>query len=418
MLIALLAGLALAEPPCEPTTRPDVIEGVNFWIEWDPEVGDAALAQANLDWAEEARAVYIDQLGYDYPDATVLIELEASISAGGLTSTITCPDGTIVPHITLFATTIGQPGENTTKHEVVHAVQYAYMGSYVSAIGSWNWWMEGHASWLTWFADGNDSERYRPALGLLDKPWIGLHQTPLAYANSDTSRFLYANVLLVDHLDRTHGPEAVRATWEYGGPLSGTPIYFPDALDAAGIDFEPFWRGYLAETVVGDVKEGPPYWPDGFNVEKRVSELPASGTPDAERRPQGFGMSAVHIRKVAGLPGNDLLVEFDGDATVDWIGVLVRADGKGPGDQVLDVVDLDIQAGKGSARLPDFDGVDEAFLVVSPISQSLEPRDYTWSAELTRPEVEEKAGCGCTHTAPAGFGLGSFLLALGLLRRR
>ena len=415
MLGTWIVAAALATP-CAPIESANFLEGDHFWIEWDPAVCDTEAAQQILDWSEEARTIYMDELGYAFTDQTILIRVEDFGGVGGLATTVACPDGSLSPLLTLYAANIGDPGENTSKHEVVHAVQYAYMGSYIDGITSWPWWMEGCAMWTTTFADDNFLEWAGRAEDYLETPWIGLHQTPLAYSDPQRSRFLYGTGLIAQFLSDADSPEAVRRTWEYGQTVTGTPIYFPDAIEAAGLEWEPFWTDFMAAVTVLDIPQSN-YFSEAVFVEDKVGSLPAQGSPDEEREPQGMGLSVVHFRKVVGQPGRDLEVTFEGDPDVPWMAVLVRTRGKGPGGKVLDVVPVEVGAdGKGQASLTEFDGTKEGWLVVSPQSLDLEPREFTWSAQLNElPTEEEPKGCGCDSTGGLGW---AWLGALLLWRRR
>lgn len=420
MLLSLWLGGALGAagpPPCEPIQAPErSLAGEHFWIEWDAPVGDPVVAQQTLDWAEAARQTYID-LGWPFTDRTILIRLtESDSGSGGLATTSTCPDGAIVPLLTLFAMSLGDPGRNITMHEVGHAAEYGYMGAYLDAVTSWPWWLEGTAVWLATKADGDLDEWADDAENYLATPHLGLHQTPFAYTNPEQSRFLYGTGLIVQYLEDQAGPEAVRATWAYGGTVSGTPIWFPDAIAAAGLDWDVFWTGFMASVTVLDLPEANEFF-EGPRLEQRVNSLPASGEPGPKTRPQGMGLGLIQFKRTTGAPGRDLVVSFDGDPAVPWMAVLVRTTGQAPGGEVLEVVPIEVGAdGHGEAELVDFDGSADGWLVVSPQDATLEPRDYAWSAALNELPGEGPKGCGCAHGS-GGPGAGA-LLALALLRRR
>jgi len=416
----MLFSMALAaDPPCTPISSEFYVEGEHFWVQWDEPVADVEEAQQVLEWAEVARSTYLD-LGWPITDETILIRIEESPAGGGLCTTTEGDRGVITPVITLFSTEPGKTSENTTMHEVVHAFEYAYMGTYLDAITSWPWWVEGTASWLTTHADGDLLTWRLDVRDYIDTPWVGLHQTPVAYSDPDAAAFLYGTAFLAQYIEDEHGMEAVRKTWEYGSEHTGTPIYLPDAIEGAGIAWEPFWQDYLATLAVLDTPYGGDF-ASGTFIEKHVRDLPADGSPKNARQPQGMGVSIIHFAASVGLEGRSLDVSFSGDPEVTWMGVLVRTKGKGPGGRVKELVPLQIDdSGEGTASLAEFDGKREAYLVVSPQDMSLEPHDFTWTAELGgAPEVEKasESGCGCNTPGRTVAWL-PLLLSLGVLRSR
>ncbi len=421
MLFFLATSALAGPPPCSPIDTEFYLEGDHFWVRWDEAVGNPERGQEVLDWAETARSTYLD-LGWPVTDQTILIRIEESASTGGLCSTTECDDGTIVPVITLFTPGLGDPSQNTTMHEVVHAFEYGYMGTYLDAINSWSWWLEGTAVWMTTHADGDLLEWRMDSREYLEIPWTGLHQTPLAYSDPSLTGYLYGTAYIAQYMEDRHGADSVRKTWEYGGDHTGTPIYFPDAVEAAGIEWEPFWQDFMATTTVLDL----PYGDDmtvGTFIEKHVRDLPADGSPKNARQPQGLGISIIHFKKDVGQEDRSLDVSFQGDPEVPWMAVLVRTKKTGPGGKVKEIVPLEIDdEGRGSASLSEFDGSNEGYLVVSPQDMALEPHDYSWTAELGGGPViapEEKSGCGCQSTGGSAgwFALFAVVLA-GRLRRR
>jgi len=418
-MLLFLALNAAAAPPCNPINSDLFIRGEHFWVRWDAEVGDEEEAEQVLQWAEEARESYID-LGWPITDQTIIIGIEQSPQAGGLCSTAECPDGTVVPVITLFATGPSQSGENTVKHEVVHAFEYYHMGSYIDAITSWAWWVEGTASWLVIHGD-NDLGKWRSTiLDYVDEPWIGLHQTPLAYLpGSSTNGFMYGTALIAKYIEDEYGMETMQKMWEYGGTQTGTPVYLPDAIEAADLEWEPFWQDFMAMMTVMDMEGGDEMYANSFK-ETKVGSLPADGAPKVKRMPQGLGLSIVHFKSKSGQEARSLDVSFEGDPEVEWMAVLVRTKNTGPGGKVKEVVPFELKDGKGEASLDAFDGTREGYLVVSPMGMSLEGHDYSWSASLGGgPKVgaEEEGGCGCSST-PLGVGWVGLLGLLSLVRRR
>jgi len=419
MLFSLVLT-AVAAPPCTGLTSDTYVEGAHFWVQWDETVADEAEALQVLAWAEHARSVYTG-LGWPITDETIAIRIEASTSVRGQCSTAECDDGRIIPVITLYSDDFGRTYENMTSHEVVHAFEYYHTETFAKTITSWAWWTEGTATWLTTHADGDLEEWRRDSRDYFEYPWIGLHQTPLAYVDPQLSDFLYGTAFIAQYIEDRHGVGKVLETWEYGAEYAGTPIYFPDAIEGVGLDWEDFWYDFMATAAVIDI----PYGDDlatGTFIEKNVRQLPAGGSPKDARQPQGLGLSIVHFKSDLGEEGMDLVVSFEGDPSVEWLGLLMVADQMGPGSSVRDVVRMEISEGVGVASLPDFDGSAEAFLVVSPMEMSLDPHDYAWSAELSsgsdvgRKNGEDR-GCGCDSTGGT-LGWMALLVAMSASRRQ
>ena len=420
-LLLLLSAMALAgDPPCYGLTAENSLEGEHFWIEWD-DTGDEESSAAMLQAAEEARAFYIEQMGWPFTDQTILLRVQQAPSNGGVCQTAEC-DGEPVPVITLFARSTGEPGVGTTKHEVAHAAQYSYMGAYLDAVTSWPWWLEGCAVWMTTKAVDSPSTFSSDVDDYLEVPWLALHQDATAYLETDRVRtdHMYGTAVLAQYLEDTHGADAVKATWEYGQAHTGEVIEFRDALEAQGLDWEEFWHGYMAAITVVDVTHGDAL-SEGPYVEDKVTLLPDAGEPEEDTRPQGYGLSLVKFAKNAGEPDYEFEVEVEGDPTVPWLAVLVTTKGRSAGGNVRDVVPLEIgEDGRGVGTLSGYDGSVDAWLVVSPQSMERRGFDYTWSARFLPPDTGKKSaskGCGCSTGGPSTLGW-LVLLGVAALRRR
>ena len=420
-LILLLSIAFAAEPPCYGTSGENVLEGEHFWIEWSDALGDAESSAEMLQAAEEARAYYIDEMGWPFTDRSILLRVQQAPSNGGVCQTALC-DGEPVPVITLFARATGEPGRGTAKHEVAHAAQYSYMGEYLDAVASWPWWLEGCAVWMTAKAMDNPPTWARDVAHYLKVPYIALHQDATAYLEVDRTRtdHMYGTAVLAQYLEDIHGAAAVQATWQYGAEHTGEAIEFRDAIEAQGIDFEAFWRGYMAAITVVDVTLADSLSAGPF-VEHKVTLFPDAGEPSEETRPQGYGLSLVKFPKNAGNEDYELEVEFEGDPTVPWLAVLVTTKGKAHGGSVQEIVPLEVAAdGTGVARISGYDGSVDAWLVVSPQSVERLGYDYTWSAGFVAADTAggkgKAKGCGCSTGGASGLWIG--LLALVGLRRR
>lgn len=431
LTLALSSAIA-ADEPCYGHQHPNRVSSDHFWVEWSGDVIDEGDAENILGWAEDARSVYVDELGFAFTDQAIVLRVDEStiVSPGGQTQSRDC-DGGDVPLILLFTDGLAGDAEGLVAHELGHAVQYAYMGDYQDSVASWIWWMEGMATWITVYADGDLGTWADRSDAFLYHPEIALHLNAAAFIVPDRSNHMYGSAVLAQYMDEVHGgPTAIRATWEYGAALTGEPIWFPDAVAAAGLEWDGFWQGFLAAATTGDLENGSDLG-GGARVSAEVTELPASGQPSAEEEevPEGLGFAVVHFAPEAGARKRAIEVSFDGDPSVPWHVVLVRTFGSSAGSRVVDYVPLEVDAnGHAEGWLTAMDGELDGFLVASPESMEQTPFTFAWSADLiddpgpmagtvTLSEWEAQ-GCGCATPAMPAVGPFAMLLALIGLRRR
>ncbi len=257
----LFSAPALAlEEPCYGFSSENRLSGAHFWVEWEGGVATEEDALERLEYAEAARAFFVDQ-GWRITDEPVRISIVASESAYGLTQTDKCDD-VPVPFIVLAATSADDselydiPGLGTTTHEVAHVVQFAYMGDYRDALASWTWFMEASATAMAFEVD-EDAERWaQKCQGFLDEPQLALHQNITSLAFPDRRAHLYGTAVFVRFLQLNYGgAELQQDLWEYGEQHSGDVIWFPDAADAVGLDFPAAWLHYMVVSPVLDLSD-------------------------------------------------------------------------------------------------------------------------------------------------------------------
>ncbi len=427
-MLSLTVAVA-AEEPCTGHVFDERVDSEHFWVEWEGDTITEAQGTGIATYAERARGVFVDELGWPLTDEAIVYAVRDAEGSGigGLAQTESC-DGVSVPQIELY---MGEYSEtralNIAAHELGHAAQYGYMGDYLDSVQSWLWWMEGTATWLASEVDGDpyswawDVEQY------LSHPYIGLHQGLSAFLYPERSNHMYGTAVIASYLAEHHGGAGIiRDTWAFGGPLTGEEIDFRDALVAVGLDFEAVWAEWAARMPTVDLA-----W--GYAVEhgvvalESVGSLPASGAPAYELEPQGLGFNAVHFE--AGVGGRDqaLSVVFEGDPEVPWTVVLVRVLDTAPGTPVLEYVPLAVDGqGRAEGWLSALHRGAAAFLVVSPHAIDLAPHAWSWSAEsiddpgpmdATVVLSEEPEGCGCA-AGSRPVGTVPALLVLLLLRRR
>lgn len=446
------AALVLAIPePCYGLDGPASIEGLHVWVEYPNGVSEAQ-AMRVLEAADAAWEIYAQELGWAEPPEPIAVQIDPlNDTASGQCITTDC-DGVAVPLCRVFGPAFdADHEEQTTAHEIGHAFQYALMGSYLDSLTSWAWWMEGSASWIESYYEPHPRVWGRVDDYVANPQWT-LHNDFADLFAGNRGGHMYGTVVLAFFLDQYYGgPDTVRATWEWGAEHSGEKIFFRDAIEGIGLSFAEVWPHYLATIAVLDLEgaENVAQIP-GHTV---LSALPASGAAPEASRPEGLGFALVHVPAELGMPGMDLRVQVDGDASVPWHAVLARTDGVVPGSAVLDyVVAQWDDAGHGELLLPAFDGSAEVFLAVSPEALESTPFGYSITAELVpssadssttddptttgtgtstasdennenetgtnAAEGNDGSGCTCRSTGTPGWGVLLLLLAAPKKRRR
>ncbi len=404
-----------ADEPCYGHSAENRVSTAQFWVEWDGDFLNEAQATVIAEAAEHAADTYRD-LGWQFTTEPVVIAVteQGTYGISGLTRTSVCTT-TPVPRIDLF---LGQYDESSavdvTSHEVGHIAEYAYMGAYNDSVDSWLWWMESTATWLTPHADGLWTGWGDTANAYLEHPEMGMHHGLEGFLDDNISAHMYATTYVTETLAEYAGEDAVRATWEYGGAHTGTPILFADAVNGAGVNFDAYWAWHLASLPTRDIERA------AYVTETAVADTAGALPADGSGAPQGLGVEVVRFPSTLGDKKTQLNVSFDGDPAVPWHVVLVRT----TGDAVIDYTPLTVTDGHAEGWISGFYRVD-GWLVVSPEAIDLTPRAYTWTAEaakdegpmdglVTLSEAPETGGCDHVHAG----GLLAALAALAVARRR
>lgn len=450
MLLPFAALLLAIPEPCYGLAGPTSLEGAHVWVDYPAGVSDAQ-AMRVLAAADAAWDIYADELGWVEPPQPIAVRADPDNDmASGQCITMAC-DGVDVPLCHIYGPAFdGDYEAQTTAHEIGHAFQYALMGSYTDSLTSWAWWMEGTATWIE-FAYEPDPRVWSRVDGYVANPQWTLHNDFAELFNGVRGDHMYGTAVLAFFLEQNYGgSDTVRATWEWGAERTGEKIFFRDAIEAIGLSFDEVWPHYLATISVIDLEGGENVGQiPGHTV---LSGLPGSGAAPEASRPEGLGFALVHIPAELGMPGMDLHVQIDADASVPWHAVLARTDGVIPGSAVLDYVVAEWDdAGKGELLLPAFDGTADVFLVVSPESIENTPFGYSLAAELVPTGAGESSsttdgsatttatgddttaadetstaaapqddasGCSCRSTDLPGWNALPLLLALPRRRRR
>ncbi len=430
-MVLWMSTLALAaDEPCTGHVFDQRVDSEHFWVEWEDDLLTVEQGQAIAAYAEQARTVFVDELGWPMTDESIVYAVRASEGSGigGLAQTETC-DGVPVPQIELF---LGEYSDsralNVAAHELGHAAEYGYMGAYLDSVDSWLWWMEGTATWLAAQVDGDQASWAWDVDQYLAYPHLGLHQGLSAFLYPERSNHMYGTAVLASYLAEHHGgADVVRDTWAWAGPQSGEDLYFPDALTAVGLDFEVVWAEWAARLPTVDLAWGAAAERGAATVAS-IAELPASGAPELEVQPGGLGFNLVAFEAGAGGRDQALEVSFDGDASVSWTVVLVRVVETAPGSPVLEYVPLSVDAsGHAQGWLSDFHRDAWGFLVVSPHAEDRDERAWSWdAASIDDPGPmgdtvvlsTEPEGCGCAARPGVAWAGWWAVLGLGWRRRR
>jgi hypothetical protein len=413
--LALLAPEAsAADEPCYGHTFEQRVSTEHYWVEWDGNVLDETKAMSLAEAAEHAAETYRD-MGWLITDEPVVIAaIQQGSGISGLTRTTDCDSGP-VPRVDLF---IGDYDSGSaidvTSHEIAHVAQYAYMGAYEESVASWLWWMESSATWLTPHADGLWTGWGDTASDYLAHPELGMHHGLEGFLDPEISDHMYATTYVTATLAEFAGEDAVRATWEYGADHTGDVIFFPDAVTAAGVDFDAYWAWHLASMPTKAIERG------NYVGEPFIAETSGALPSDGSGAPEGFGVQITRFPSSLGAKKSSLNVTFDGDPTIPWRVVLVRT----TGGAIVDYVEVPVTDGHAEGWISGFSRVD-GWLVASPGAIERTPRAYTWSAELgddqdpmpgavTLGEAPEDGGCD--HTGGTGA-VAPLLGAIALVRR-
>lgn len=415
-----VVGWALAaDEPCYGHAREERLSSDHFWVEWSGSRLREERAEAMLEAAELARTTWLD-LGYGFTDQPIVIEVLDFGDGGssGLTTTRPCGEQ-LVPFIQIY---LGRWDTlslvDLVTHETAHAAQYADMGAYTDSVASWAWWMEGHATWLTPHASSQWDAWARSADGYTSNIELPLQHGVEGYLATATSDHMYGTTLLVHALAELTSPEVVRDTWTWGGPRSGQPIQFIDAIDAVTDGFVPLWTDYLTHLPTLNFKRGRSIQRPLAHI---AEELPLTATHAGAG---GLGVAIMRFPASLGDPDHSLSVQFDG-GDQPWLVVLSAT---APNESVVERVAFYTSDGQAEGWISSFDS--DIWLVASPLSDARDLQPFTFTAELTdrKPPMDEatvylpsraefsEEGCACAH-AGRPWALAALLPLLAARRR-
>jgi len=243
-MLTLWTALAFATP-CGQFDPERLVEDEHFAVTWDEGHGSPEDAAEILRVANEAREVYLD-LGWPLTSAQITYRITAPFggSGAGLTTTVSC-EGQDVPYVTLY---LDPPIRdefltNLVAHELGHAAEYGYTGTYLDGVASWLWWMEGTATWLAYQYDDDDASWQWTADGY--NSGFALHQPATALIDPEKNDQLYGTTTFARFLEDQHGADIVRQTWAEAAPDAGSPIWMGDILDQLELDPLATWQDFV-----------------------------------------------------------------------------------------------------------------------------------------------------------------------------
>ncbi len=402
------------------------LTGAHFAVEWDEGSVTENVAQSFLDDLEYSYEIEVDQYGWKAPELDgqyLMLALIADQNMQGAYTTVEYCGGGYAPYIVTGkdAANWGDWTSEMASHEFNHALQFGY------GFAAEFWWWEATATFIEdiVFPDTNGWAQY--ITGYSQSPEIAMGASD--QNDQDIFWHMYGMAIWAFYLnDYQGGPDTVRATWELAAEERGTYAYGgQDMVEALGLDWHTTYIDFITRNASMDYEQHR-YFPN-ISKEATVDELPASGEGDGNARPQGYGQN--YIRIDGGLGEGDLQVIFAGESEVDWAVVLAETDG----EDIVQSVNAVATSGEDTVLTLTGYGYDDVYLIVSPLDESDDKRNYTWSAELVEASPvdsggdwdglvdgpgggEKVGGCGCATTpGPSAPGLAFFGLGLWLRRR-
>ncbi len=415
--------------------------GEHFSVEWDDAGVSESTAQFFLESLEYAWNVEVDEMGWNAPlssdDYPILAYIVDDMSySGAFTSVSQCSSYGYVPYIVAYTGAFSWDtwAEDMAAHEFNHAIQFSTSWAHEF------WWWEATATWVEdQVHPDNDTWSYYIS-GYSDNPELGM--TASSQQDPDIFYHMYGMAIMGFHLnDHFGGAEAVKSTWDFAEenyPYSYYGLYFPDAIDGMGLDFQQFYVDFMATSTVMDYEQQDLF--PNIDLVDSITWLPASKSSDASTEPESLGQNYVRFSSTLGQPGDELEVTFDGEQGPDWFAVLVSTEDSRVVETLL--LDLD-ETNSGTGRITFASG--NVYLVISPMDDDAQGESYdwtnadhwsyTWEADLVGAQQEDSgsasgdtgddskqdsASCGCSSAGPAPATWLSLLAMVfaGLARRK
>ena len=203
-------------------------------------------------------------------------------------------------------------------------------------------------------------------------------------------------------------------------------MWMGDAVDALGYDWDEAYEGFIAANTVMDYLEGDDM--PTTKIEDKVTSFPASGGSSSDHEPEGYGQNYIRIKTTGATEAApNLLVNFTGDSSSDWLVELVGTDGGTVVETFVMPVD---DTGVGELEFYRFGDYEYVWLVVSPLGKTTKSYSYEWeidavegSGELDTGDGGGDAAGGCACSAGGGgskglLGWSWIVLFVAVIRRR
>lgn len=251
------------------------LDGKNVTIQWNPGDGDEAMAGVLIEALEAAWQSLVVDLGWLPPISTdtylLTVVLDSSIGASGLTGEVEVdgfPDGVPIIWMNPDNADLDAFFRSVAAHELHHAIQYRYRGSWSSQDAE-AWYWEASAEWGAELAlPGLD--QYAASAG-----WFT--QAPWRRFDSQMQYHAYGMFLLNAWLAEDVGPGTMRAVWEAAGDGDPWDELVADVVDAPAVDV---WAGFVNAVAEGTLPESDLYAPVAVTAELMPTvggDLPALG---------------------------------------------------------------------------------------------------------------------------------------------
>ncbi len=400
------------------------LDSEHFSVQWDDSLTQSTV-QSFSDALETSWDVEVDQMDWRAPDKTsmylILVYISNDNMGGAYTSIDRCGND-YTPYIVAGRDSFwGTWYQDMAAHEFNHAIQFAYG----MANESWLW--EATALWIEEYVFPSHNAWSDYITGYTKNPHLAIN----ADNRNSNSEFLhmYGMGILNFYLDEyVGGPELIRDIWEYSSNENGFySLWIGDALDSLGYDWDEAYEGFIAANTVMDYLEGGDM--PTTKIEDKVTSFPASGGSSSSHEPEGYGQNYIRIKTTgANDAAPNLLVNFVGDSSSDWLVELVGTDGR----TVVDTFVMPIgDTGIGELEFYRFGDYEYVWLVVSPLGNTSKSYSYEWeidavegSGDLDTGDGGSDAvgGCGCSASGdvPSALVSWSWMVLFGLVisRRR
>jgi len=377
------------------------LDSEHFSVQWDDSISQSTV-QSFSDALEAGWEVEVEQMGWRAPEKSstyLTLVYISNDNMGGAYTTIDRCGSSYVPYIVAGRDSFwGTWYQDMAAHEFNHAIQFAYG----MANESWNW--EATALWIEEYVFPSHNAWSDYITGYTKNPHLAIN----ADNRNSNSEFLhmYGMGILNFYLDEyVGGPELIRDVWEYSRNVGGFySMWIGDAVDDLGYDWDEAYAGFVAANTVMDYLEGEDM--PTTKIEDKVTSFPASGGSSSNHEPEGYGQNYIRIKTTGATEAApNLMVNFTGDSSSDWLVQLVGTDGGTVVDTFVMPVGDD---GAGELEFYRFGDYEYVWLVVSPLGKTTRSYSYEWeidavegSGELDTGDGggEAVAGCGCSSVS-------------------